>query len=130
MKLNSRNLMKGINAWVVPFVRYLRPFLKWTREELKQMDQKTRKLMMMHKALHPRNDVDRLFMSRKGGRRGLASIEDNMDVSIQRLENYIKKCKGRLITATRNNTDNTSIKRTKITKKQKCEEKQLYGHLK
>ena len=29
------------------------------------MDQKTRKLMTMHKALHPRDDVDRLYVSRK-----------------------------------------------------------------
>ena len=33
--------------------------------------------MTMHKALHPRDDVD------KG--RGLARIEDNIDASIQRL---------------------------------------------
>ena len=37
-KLNSRNLIKGINTWAVPLVRYSGPFLKWTREELKQMD--------------------------------------------------------------------------------------------
>ena len=40
-KLSSRNLMKGINTWVVSLVRYLRPFLKWTRDELGQMDQRT-----------------------------------------------------------------------------------------
>ena len=34
-KLCSRNLIKGINTWAVPLVRYSRPFLKWTREELK-----------------------------------------------------------------------------------------------
>ena len=50
-KLSSRNLIKGINTWAVPLVRYSGPFLKWTREELKQMDQRTRKLMTMHKAL-------------------------------------------------------------------------------
>ena len=32
-----------------------------------------------------------------------------------------------IITATRKNTDNMSANRTTITKKQKCEEKQLYG---
>ena len=37
-KLSSRNLIKGINTWAVPIVSYSRPFLKWTREELKQMD--------------------------------------------------------------------------------------------
>ena len=30
-KLCSRNLMKGINTWGVPLVRYSGPFLKWTR---------------------------------------------------------------------------------------------------
>ena len=47
-KLSSRNLIKGINTWAMPLVRYSGPFLKWTRDELKQMDQRTRKLMTMH----------------------------------------------------------------------------------
>ena len=85
-KLFSRNLIKGINTWAVPLVRYSRPFIKWTRDKLKQIDQRTRKLMTMHKALHPRDDVDRLYVSRKEGGRGLASIEDSVDASIQRLE--------------------------------------------
>ena len=53
-KLHSRNLIKGINIWAVPLLRYSGPFLKWTREELKG----TRKLMMTHKALYLRDDVD------------------------------------------------------------------------
>ena len=68
-----------------------------------------RKLMTMHKALHPRDDVDRLYVSRKGGR-GLASIED-----------YIHRCGGRLITITKNNSDNTRTSRTTVTRKQKWE---------
>ena len=47
--------------------------------------------MTMHKALHPRDDVDRLYVSRKEGRRGLTSIKDSVDASIQRLEDYIEK---------------------------------------
>ena len=94
-KLNSRNLIRGINTWAVTLVRYSRPFLKWTRDELKQMDQRTRKLMIMHKALHPRDNVDRLYVSRKEGGRGLASIEDSVDASIQRLEDYIQKTRWR-----------------------------------
>ena len=89
-KLSSRNLIKGINTWAVPLVRYSGPFLKWTREELKIMDERTRKLMTMHKALHPKDDVDRLYVSRKQGGRGLASIEDTVDASIHRLEDYIE----------------------------------------
>ena len=66
-------------------------------------------------------------MSRKEGGSGLASIEDRVDASIQRLEDYIEKCGGRLITVTRNNTDNKRANEMEITRKQKLEEKQLYG---
>ena len=57
--------------------------------------------MTMHKALHSREDVDRLYVSRKQGGRGLATIEDSVDTSIHRLENYTQKHEGGLITATR-----------------------------
>ena len=69
-KLSCRKLIKGINTWAVPLVRYLGAFLKWTREELKQMDQRTRKLMTMHKALHPKDNVDRLYVSSEEGEGG------------------------------------------------------------
>ena len=49
-KLSNRNLTKGIHTWAVPLVRFSGPFLKSTRDELKQIDQITRKLMTMHKA--------------------------------------------------------------------------------
>ena len=60
--------------------------------------------MTMDKALHPRDDV--------------ASIGDNVDASIQRLKDYIGKHEG-LITAIRNNNDNTIDNRMTITRKQK-----------
>ena len=128
-KLSSRNLIKGINTWAVSLVRYSRPFLKWTREELKQMGQRKRKLMTMHKALHPKDDVKRLYVSWKEGGRGLTSIEDSVHASIQRLEDYIEKHEGGLITAIRNDTDNTIDDRMIITRKQKWGEK-LCGRFK
>ena len=128
-KLSNRNLIKGINTWAVPLVRYSGPVLKQTRDELKQMDQRTRKLMTMHKALHPRDDIDRLYVSRKEGGRELASIEDTADASIQRLKDYIEKHDRGLITTIRVDTDNTIDERV-TTKKQKWEGKQLYGSFK
>ena len=49
------------------------------------MDQSTRKLMMMHKTLHPSDDIDRLYVSSKDGERGFACIKDNVDGSIRGL---------------------------------------------
>ena len=93
------------------------------------MDQGTRKIMTTYKALHPRDHVDRIHVSRKEGGRGLASIKDSVGTLIQWLENYIEKCEGRLITVPRNNTDNARNNRTEITK-QKWEGKHFYGRFK
>ena len=79
----------------------------------------------MHKALHPRDDVDKICVFKKEVRRGLANIEDRVDASIQRLEDYIEKRGERLSAATRNNTDETRTSRSTINRKQKWEEKQL-----
>ena len=106
-KLSCQNLIRGKNTWAVPRVRYSEPFLKMTSDEHKQMDQRTRKLMTMHKALHPGDDVDRLYVSRIEGGRGLTIIKDSVDASIQRLEDYIQKHDGGLITAFRKDTDYT-----------------------
>ena len=44
-----------------------------TREELQQMDQRTTKLMTMSQASYPRDDIDRLYVSREEGR-GLTNM--------------------------------------------------------
>ena len=61
----------------------------------------------MHKASHPRDDVDRLYVSKKEGRRILASTGDSVDASIQQPEDYLETRERGLITATRNDTSNT-----------------------
>ena len=75
------------------------------------MDQRKRKLIF---GIHPRDDRNRLYVSRGEGGRGLTSIEDSVDTSIQWLEDYIEKHEGGLITATRNDTDNTKTNRRSI----------------
>ena len=52
--------------------------------------------MVMHKALHPKDDKGRFQLPRKG-RKGFMIIKDYIDVTIQGLKEYIKKNKGRII---------------------------------
>ena len=79
--------------------------------------------MTMSKALHPIDTEDRLYVPRKEGGRGLASIQDSVDASIQRLEDYIKK-PTETIQTTQASTEG------KWLEKKKWEEKLLYGHFK
>ena len=32
-KLSGRNLIKGLNTWIVPLIRYSRSLLKWAKED-------------------------------------------------------------------------------------------------
>ena len=85
--------------------------------------------MTIHKVLHPRDDVDRLYVSRTVGGRQLASIEDSVDASIRRLEDCIEKHEGGLITATRNGSDKPKNNRMKITKKKNGKKNNSIGVL-
>ena len=67
---------------------------------------------------------------KKEGGRGLASNEDSVDTSIQRLEDFIEKPERGLITAIRNNTDNKIDKRMTKTWIQKWEGKLPHGRFK
>ena len=55
-----------------------------------KIDQRTRKLMTMHKILHQRDDIDRFYVSRKEGGSGLTSVEDSTDTT-RRLHKKVKK---------------------------------------
>ena len=57
-KLNAKHVFQAINAWMVPAVRYIVGIIKWTKEEVKEMDRKTRKIITMYGGLHPRSNVE------------------------------------------------------------------------
>ena len=90
-KLNGGNVIKAMNTWAVAAVRYTAGILDWTVNELKEMDRKTRKLMTMNRALHPKADVDRLYVSRNEGGRGMMSIEECVRIEECSLSDYVKK---------------------------------------
>ena len=67
------------------------------------MDHRSGKLMTIHKPVHLKDGIDRLYLTRKEGGRGTGNIEHCEDASIRGHEEYIKKIKEELI-ATPNDT--------------------------
>ena len=64
-KLSGENVIKEIYSWAISLLRYSAAFLDWTKEELQQLNRRTRKLLTMHKGLHRKSNVDGLYISRK-----------------------------------------------------------------
>ena len=80
-----------MNTWAVGIIRYGAGVLDWTKEELKSIDIKTRKLMAMNGSLHPRGNVGRLYLARKEGGRGLISCEKCVNVEVQNLDKHLSE---------------------------------------
>ena len=100
-KLNGGKIIKGINTWAVSLLRYYALFIDWNCAELTQLDLRTRKLMIMHNALHPKSNVDRLNIPRKEGGRGLQGVEKTVNLTNLGLQNCVKESRRRLLTAVR-----------------------------
>ena len=73
-------------------MRYFAAFIDWNCTELTQLDRRTRELMTMHCALHPKSNVDRLYIPRNEGGRGLEGVEEPVNVTNLGLENYCEIC--------------------------------------
>ena len=73
-RLFSRNLITAINVLVVSLIRYSGEIIKWSQKALNKLDARTRKLMGMHGSFSVNSDVDRLYVPRKFGGRGLVSV--------------------------------------------------------
>lgn len=50
--------------------------MEWTKDELANLDRKTRKIMSMNGTLHTRGNVARLYLPRKVRVRGLISVTE------------------------------------------------------
>ena len=73
-------------SWAVYLLRYSAAFVSCRKNELQAIDRKTRKFFTIYGALHRKSDVDRLYIPRKEGGRGLISIADCVVLTIRGLE--------------------------------------------
>lgn len=88
-QLYAGNLIAGINAWAIGIVRYTAGVLDWGKVELRKIDVQTRKMMTMHGAFHRNSNVDRLYLKRKDGGRGLISVLDCVRLEEENLLKYV-----------------------------------------
>ena len=75
-KLNGGNVIKAINTWTIPLIRYGAGIIDWTKNEIDEIDRKTRKMLNRYAGLNPRSNLDRLYLKREDGGRGVISVGD------------------------------------------------------
>ena len=85
-KLNAKHLFQAINTWLMPTVRYSAGIIEWTK--VKEMDLKTRKIITMYGGIHPRSNIECLYLPRSEGGRGLVNIEECVNDEREKLALY------------------------------------------
>ena len=91
----------------VLILRYRFGIINWHQEKLQKLDRKTRKLLTIHGQHHPKADVDRLYVPRKEGGRGLMQLEAAHAVEITKLVEYVDRKEDPLIQVVRKHQHNT-----------------------
>ena len=96
-KLNGRNKVTTISTWSVAIFRYGTGIIQWKTSELEDLDRKSRKTMTIFGGLHPKSDVDRLYVKRKEGGRGFISVEQCIREEENSLGFYVANSEKKLI---------------------------------
>ena len=97
-KLNGKNKITAVNTWAVAVFRYGEGIIQWKESELKIVDRKSRKTMTMYGELHQKSDVDRLYIKKKEGDRGLMSVKCCVREEENSLGFYVANSEENLIT--------------------------------
>ena len=101
---------------------------------MQPIDRGTRKLFTIYGAWHTESDVERLFIPRKEGERGLISIEDSIELALRGLEVYVYGSEDGMIYAARGDKIDgleaaSVLKRSKKEERlEDWEEKVQHGH--
>jgi hypothetical protein len=106
-ELSAKNKILTIGSLAVPVLRYSFGVINWHQEELQKLDRKTRELLTIHGQYHPKADVDRSYVPRKQGGRGLMQLEAAHAVQITKLVEYIDRKEDPLIQVVRTHQHNT-----------------------
>ena len=88
-ELNSKNKLTAINTLAIPVVTYSFNVINWNLRELKKIDTKIRKQLTCNRMHHPEPDVDRLYVPRSKGGRGMIQLELSYKTSTIGLLQYL-----------------------------------------
>ena len=97
LKVNDGNTIRAKSPRAVSSVSYSAGILKCTKDELKVMDRKTRRIIAMNRMYHSYNDTDRLYISRIEGGQGLLSVSDCLETEERNLFLHLDQLEERLL---------------------------------
>ncbi|XP_044760152.1 uncharacterized protein LOC123317613 [Coccinella septempunctata] len=87
-QLSAKNKMVAINAWAIPAFLYTAGILTWSKTDLERLDRRIRATLTQCGMLHPNSAIERLYLPRKEGGRGLSNLEHSCLKEEQKITDY------------------------------------------
>ena len=120
----------AVNTWAASVMRYGVGILKWNTDELKSLNRRTRKFITMHGELHLKSDIDRVYLSKEMGGRGLRMEENNLRWYVRNsVEPLIEGVKAAETTECNDTVNKKEFKQSWMREKKEIgKNKRMYGH--
>ena len=87
--------MLAHNTFALPTITATVGILKGCIKEINDIDIKTRKVLTMSGSLHPNSDVDKQYIDRKKGGRGLKSVQILFEIRVVALRQHLTQIASR-----------------------------------
>ncbi|KAL1448091.1 hypothetical protein WDU94_000031, partial [Cyamophila willieti] len=89
-ELNARNKIQAINAWAFPLLTYTFGIIHWTTTDLENLNRKVRTTLTKYRSHHIHSAVERLYLPRREGGRGLLDLHSVYFKEIGKLRTYFE----------------------------------------
>ena len=90
-EVNARNKVTAHNCSAVAMVRPTTGILDWSKQEIRDLDTATRKTLAMTGSLSKKSNIDRLYVKRDYGGRGIIIIEDTYCIRMISLHEHLEQ---------------------------------------
>ena len=115
--LNSKHKVRATNGWAVPVFRYFFNHVKWGKKYLLSLDRKTRSVIRQHGGHYYGASLERLYLPRAEGGRGLTSLAHTWEREVVSAAAYLMRAKDKHLEAVRihqlwlaNNNKHSNVK--------------------
>ena len=89
-ELSVYNKATAHNVFLISIITPTFGIIDWTIEELKEIDKRTHKILCMNSSFHPNSNIDRLYIPRYQGGRGLKPVNSLFKCRIVSLYNHLQ----------------------------------------
>lgn len=87
-ELIAKNKIKAINTWSIPALTYSFGILSWSQTDLDAINRLVRTTLTKYRMHHPKAAMERLYLSRKEGGRGLLDIKNLCNRQVVSMKKY------------------------------------------